>query len=57
MSRVPYFSDVGSLMYVVVCSRPNFGLCSPCSQQVHGKTWQGTLESSLVDHVILAWIQ
>ena len=23
MSRVPYFSDVGSLMYAMVCSRPD----------------------------------
>ena len=24
-----------------------------CSQQVHGKTWEGTLKSSSVDHALL----
>ena len=37
MSRVPYFSDVGSLMYVVVCLHPNFGLCSQCSSKYMAK--------------------
>ena len=56
MSRVPHSSVMGSLMYAMVCSRLD-GLCSKCNQQVYGKTWQGTLESSSVDHVILKWIQ
>ena len=42
MSRVPYASAVGSLMYAMVCTA-KFSTCSQCSEQIHGTTREKTL--------------
>ena len=43
MSRVPYFSDVGSLMYDMVYSRPDLAYVVSRYMEKHGKEhWKAT---------------
>ena len=52
MSRVPYASEVGSLMYAMVCTRPD--LAYAVSAVSHVKSRKATLESSKVGATISA---
>ena len=52
MSRVPYASAVGSLMYVMVCTRPD--LAYVVSTSVHVKFKKVTLRRSEVGSMISA---
>ena len=45
MSHFPYASVVGSLMYAMVCTRPDICTCSGSFEQVYVKTMKGALDN------------
>jgi hypothetical protein len=55
MSRVPYASAVGSLMYAMVCTRPKHCTCSGSFEQVYVKTREGALDNSKKGFQVFAW--
>ena len=54
MSRVPYSSVMGSLMYTMVCSCPDLAYAVNVVNKYMAKPGK---ESSSMDHATLAWIQ
>ena len=52
MSRVPYACAVGSLMYAMVCTRPDIAHAVSVVSRFHLKARQRTLESSSVDPLV-----
>lgn len=58
MERVPYASAIGSLMYAMMCTRPDISQRvryfteGQCGQQVHGEPREGTLGSCGCKQVI-----
>jgi hypothetical protein len=44
MAHVPYASVVGSLMYVMVCTRPRHFSCSGSIEKIHVDTWERALD-------------
>ena len=46
MRQIPYASIVGSLMYAMLCTRPDILLCSRDSQSLPIQSWNGSLDSS-----------
>ena len=55
MSRVPYASAVGSLMYVMVCTRPDIAQAVGVFEQVYVKTREGALDNSKKGFQVFAW--
>ncbi|CAL1398721.1 unnamed protein product [Linum trigynum] len=43
MSKVPYCSAIGSLMYAMGFTRLDLAHVVKCCQHVHGETWEGPL--------------
>ena len=45
MSNIPYYNAVGSIMYLMICTRPNLGYAMSIISRFYVKSWKGTLES------------
>ena len=53
MELIPYSNIVGSMMYMMICTRPDLAhAISATSKQIHGGLWKTALEGSEVDNEI-----
>ena len=55
MSRVPYASAVGSLMYAMVCTRPDIANAVGVLSKVYVKTREEALDNSEAGFQVFAW--
>jgi hypothetical protein len=55
MSCVPYVSTVGSLMYAMVCTRPNIAHAMGVLSKVYVKTREGALDNSKNGFQVFVW--
>ncbi|GJW10178.1 retrotransposon protein, putative, ty1-copia subclass [Tanacetum coccineum] len=45
MSRVPYASAIGSIMYAMTCTRPDVSFCSEHGESTSAESWRRSLDS------------
>ena len=55
MSHVPYASAVGSLMYAMVCTRPNIAHAVGVLRKFYVKTGEGALDNSEAGFQVFTW--
>lgn len=54
MGKVPYASIIGSVMYVMICTRPDLAHAVSITQHIHEQSGKGALASLKVD-VEVSW--